>query len=61
MLEKLEIRTIGDLARMNPQLLELHMKKSWEDAVGNLQNGITHSKVEKGADTGKKESAIQRH
>lgn len=45
-LEKLEIRTIGDLARMNPQLLELHMKSHgrmlWEFA-----NGITHSKVEK--------------
>ena len=45
-LEKLEIRTIGDLAKMDPQLLELHLKSHgrmlWEFA-----NGITHSKVEK--------------
>lgn len=44
-LQKLEIRTIGDLARTDPQILELHLKshgrKLWEFA-----NGIDHSAVE---------------
>lgn len=44
-LEKLEIRTIGDLARMDPKLIELHLKshgrKLWEFA-----NGIDDSPVE---------------
>ncbi len=44
-LEKLEIRTIGDLARMDPKLIELHLKshgrKLWEFA-----NGIDGSEVE---------------
>ena len=45
-LEKLEIRTIGDLARMDPQLLELHLK-SHGRTLWEFANGITHSKVEK--------------
>ena len=44
-LEKLEIRTIGDLACMDPKLIELHLKshgrKLWEFA-----NGIDDSAVE---------------
>lgn len=44
-LQKLEIYTIGDLAHMDPNLLELHLKshgrKLWEFA-----NGIDHSEVE---------------
>lgn len=44
-LEKLEIRTIGDLARMDPAIVELHLKshgrKLWEFA-----NGIDDSLVE---------------
>ncbi len=44
-LEKLEIRTIGDLARMDPRLVELHLKSHgrmlWEFA-----NGMDDSKVE---------------
>lgn len=44
-LQKLEIHTIGDLAHMDPKLLELHLKshgrKLWEFA-----NGIDHSEVE---------------
>lgn len=45
-LEKLEIRTIGELARMDPQLLELHLK-SHGRTLWEFANGITHSKVEK--------------
>ena len=45
-LQKLEIHTIGDLAHMDPKLLELHLKshgrKLWEFA-----NGIDHSEVER--------------
>ena len=33
-LEKLEIRTIGELAKTDPKLLEFHLKTSWENAVG---------------------------
>lgn len=44
-LQKLEIHTIGDLAHMDPNLLELHLKshgrKLWEFA-----NGTDHSEVE---------------
>ena len=44
-LQKLEIRTIGDLAQMNPELLEIHLKshgrKLWEFA-----NGMDNSPVE---------------
>ena len=44
-LEKLEVRTIGDLARMDPAIVELHLKshgrKLWEFA-----NGIDDSLVE---------------
>lgn len=44
-LEKLEIRTIGDLAKMDPRLVELHLKshgrRLWEFA-----NGIDDSHVE---------------
>lgn len=44
-LKKLEINTIGDLAKMDPELLELHLKshgrKLWEFA-----NGIDDSPVE---------------
>lgn len=44
-LEKLEVRTIGELAKMEPKLIELHLKshgrKLWE-----LANGIDDSKVE---------------
>lgn len=44
-LEKLDIHTIGDLARMNPQILTLHLKSHgrtlWEYA-----NGIDDSPVE---------------
>lgn len=44
-LEKLEIRTIGDLAKMDPKLVELHLKshgrKLWEFA-----NGLGDSVVE---------------
>lgn len=44
-LKKLEIHTIGDLAHMDPMILELHLKshgrKLWEFA-----NGIDHSLVE---------------
>ncbi len=45
-LEKLEIRTIGDLAGMDPQLLELHLK-SHGRTLWEFANGITHSKVAK--------------
>lgn len=44
-LEKLEVRTIGDLAQMDPKLIELHLKshgrKLWE-----LANGMDDSTVE---------------
>lgn len=44
-LEKLEIRTIGDLAQTNPKIIELHLKshgrKLWE-----LANGLDDSVVE---------------
>ena len=44
-LKKLEIKTIGDLAKADPEILELHLKSHgrmlWEFA-----NGIDHSKVQ---------------
>ena len=44
-LEKLEVRTIGDLAQMDVRLIELHLKshgrKLWE-----FSNGIDASQVE---------------
>ncbi len=44
-LEKLEILTIGDLAHMNPRILESHMKKHGR-LIWEFANGIDHSPVQ---------------
>ena len=44
MLEKLNIKTIGDLARANPKILEKHFKNRVDDLI-KLANGIDNSKV----------------
>ncbi|MEE1314831.1 MAG: DNA polymerase IV [Faecalimonas sp.] len=43
-LQKLEIRTIGELAQTDPALLELHLK-SHGRTLWEFANGIDHSKV----------------
>lgn len=43
-LQKLEIRTIGELAKSDPTLLELHLK-SHGRTLWEFANGIDHSKV----------------
>ena len=49
-LQKLEIRTIGELARANPELLELHLKSHgrtlWEFANGKGGNKVVRDHVE---------------
>lgn len=44
-LQKLEINTIGDLARMNPEILRLHLK-SHGQMLWDYANGIDNSPVE---------------
>jgi len=44
-LEKLEILTIGDLARMDPRILESHMKKHGR-LIWEFANGIDHAPVQ---------------
>ena len=46
-LNKLEIRTIGELAKANPNLLELHLK-SHGRTLWEFANGIDHEKVRRG-------------
>ena len=49
-LQKLEIRTIGELAKANPELLELHLKSHgrtlWEFANGKGGNKVVRDHVE---------------
>lgn len=49
-LEKLEIRTIGDLAKMDPRLVELHLKshgrRLWEFANGMDDSPVETEKAE---------------
>ena len=35
-LRKLEIQTIGDLAKADPKLIELHLEKAMEGVCGSL-------------------------
>jgi len=46
-LNKLEIRTIGELAKADPNLLELHLK-SHGRTLWEFANGIDHEKVRRG-------------
>lgn len=46
-LHKLEIRTIGELAKSDPKLLELHLK-SHGRTLWEFANGIDHEKVRRG-------------
>lgn len=46
-LNKLEIRTIGELAKTDPNLLELHLK-SHGRTLWEFANGIDHEKVRRG-------------
>lgn len=46
-LNKLEIRTIGELAKADPNLLELHLK-SHGRTLWEFANGIHHEKVRRG-------------
>lgn len=46
-LRKLEIRTIGELAKADPNLLELHLK-SHGRTLWEFANGIDHEKVRRG-------------
>ncbi len=49
-LHKLEIRTIGELAKADPELLELHLKSHgrtlWEFANGNAGSKVIRERVE---------------
>lgn len=49
-LQKLEIRTIGELAKADPELLELHLKSHgrtlWEFANGNAGSKVIRERVE---------------
>lgn len=49
-LQKLEIRTIGELAKADPDLLELHLKSHgrtlWEFANGNAGDKVIRERVE---------------
>ena len=49
-LEKLEIHTIGDLAQMNPEILELHLKSHgrmlWESANGRGDDSVVSVRVD---------------
>jgi len=49
-LQKLEIRTIGELAKADPDLLELHLKSHgrtlWEFANGNAGSKVIRERVE---------------
>ena len=44
-LQKLEIRTIGDLAQMDPAILTLHLKSHGKNAV-EYANGVDNSALE---------------
>ena len=58
-LNKLEIRTIGELAKADPNLLELHLK-SHGRTLWEFANGIDHEKFEE--DTWRiRGSVIRRH
>ena len=46
-LNKLEIRTIGELAKADPNLLELHLKSHGRTLL-EFANGIDHEKVRRG-------------
>ena len=49
-LKKLEIHTIGDLAQMNPEILELHLKSHgrmlWESANGRGDDSVVSVRVD---------------
>lgn len=59
-LEKLEIRTIGELAQTDPKLLEFHLK-SHGRTLWEFANGIGDAKVQSRGDRCKGMSVIPPH